>query len=261
MSDDRFEGLEFLKIMSPIAFQRIFVDWTGSVNSALMLSQLAYWTQRIGWDRWIYKTTEEWQQELGLTLKEQQNARKLLREAGLLIEKRAGLPCRLYFKIDRRGFEKRQWLDVTKGRAHMPDGDGRSAPKDNSTDKTTSETTTSADRVPRSDGEKFLKGAAKYLYSFFCTMRTVKHRRSDLKSWEKRLQWLLLKDLAGDKDRLKHVIKVYATSAHDKYTPKVFSAFDFRAKFLKIEAWTNKHVPPKPKEEYDYEIVSSRVVR
>lgn len=87
----------------PIVFQRAFRDWAGSTNAALMLSQLVYWTNRTKNPHgWVYKTMDEWQDEIGLTRDEQFAARKRLRERGLVEETRRGLPARLYFRVTER---------------------------------------------------------------------------------------------------------------------------------------------------------------
>lgn len=85
----------------PIAFHPSFVELTGSVNAAIMLSQAFYWAQRTK-DRkgWFYKTREQWTEETRLSRTEQENARKLLRKTGFWIEERRGLPSQLYFRID-----------------------------------------------------------------------------------------------------------------------------------------------------------------
>lgn len=115
--------------------------------------------------------------------------------------------------------------------------------------------------LPPTDGEKFIRGAAKYLMDFFETARNMTPKSRDKKNWQKQVQWLLYKDLGGDKARLKHVIKAYTSQAHDKFTPRVFSPFEFRHKFAKIEAWTNKHQPPPPKEEYVVEYEEPEIVK
>ena len=87
----------------PIAFHRVFVDWAGSVNAALMLSQLIYWSTRARDPKgWVYKTIQEWEEETGLTRMEQEGARRRLRRAGLVKEKKAGMPARLFFRVSRK---------------------------------------------------------------------------------------------------------------------------------------------------------------
>lgn len=85
----------------PIAFQRAFVSLGAGVTGALMLSQALYWSKRTDVeDGWFYKTMEEWEAETGLTRSEQEGARKKLVKSGVLEEKRKGVPCRLYFRVD-----------------------------------------------------------------------------------------------------------------------------------------------------------------
>jgi hypothetical protein len=89
----------------PIAFHRVFVELTGSVMAALMLSQGLYWT-RIkrrddpGSDGWFYKTQPEWEDETGMGRSEQETARKRLRRTSFWQEQRRGIPAKLYFRID-----------------------------------------------------------------------------------------------------------------------------------------------------------------
>jgi hypothetical protein len=85
----------------PIAFHRCFVKVCGSVTAALFLSQALYWSKRTGEnDGWFYKTQTDWEEETGLSRREQETARKNLRDRGILLEKQEGLPQRLYFKLD-----------------------------------------------------------------------------------------------------------------------------------------------------------------
>ena len=76
-------------ILRPIAFHPIYVDiCDGSINAALMLSQILYWTPRCGpeADGWFYKTRQQWFDELRLTRAQQDNARAILRERNFIEE-------------------------------------------------------------------------------------------------------------------------------------------------------------------------------
>ncbi|ARD61586.1 replication protein [Kosakonia radicincitans DSM 16656] len=84
----------------PIAFQRSFIRLNIGVAAALFLSQMTYWTNRSDDDGWVYKTQEEWEEETGLSRYEQEGARKKLRSLGVLIEKKKGVPARLFYKVD-----------------------------------------------------------------------------------------------------------------------------------------------------------------
>ena len=85
----------------PIAFHRCFVTITGSVTAALMLSQAFYWSKRTSLpDGWFYKSQAEWHEETGLTRREQETARKVLRNLGIFSEKLIGIPATLHYKIN-----------------------------------------------------------------------------------------------------------------------------------------------------------------
>jgi hypothetical protein len=85
----------------PIAFHRAFVEIGGSVAAALFLSQSVYWSRRTkDDDGWFWKTQEQWFEETGLSRAEQEGARGKLRQMGILVEKKMGLPCKLWFRID-----------------------------------------------------------------------------------------------------------------------------------------------------------------
>ena len=86
-----------------IAFYRRLVDLTANVKAALLLSQSIYWTCH-GRDiadagGWFLKTTEQWEMETGLTLREQSAAREVLRELAILNEQRIGFPASLHFRL------------------------------------------------------------------------------------------------------------------------------------------------------------------
>lgn len=83
-----------------VAFYPAFRKVLG-LNAAAtqFLSQAVYWTERTE-DGWFYKTTEEWNEELGLTLEEVKGARKKLKSIGMLSEQRKGIPAKLYYKVN-----------------------------------------------------------------------------------------------------------------------------------------------------------------
>lgn len=86
---------------APIVFHRIFVDITGSVTAALLLSQaiaIAEKEQRPG--QWFCRSQEEWTAETGLSRFEQQTARRVLRDLGLMREERQGVPARILFQVN-----------------------------------------------------------------------------------------------------------------------------------------------------------------
>lgn len=87
--DDRMKVILEDIMDKPIAFHRIFKTITGSTNAALFLSQAWFWsktsivTKRQGW---FYKTILDWEEETGLSRREQENARKKCKELGIIEE-------------------------------------------------------------------------------------------------------------------------------------------------------------------------------
>lgn len=103
MSRFRGFGDVFMQLAEerPVAYYPKLVKVAGSVNAAIFLSQLGYWTPKASDpDGWVYKTQVEWEAETGLTRWEQETARRQLRERGILTEIKRGMPARLFFRID-----------------------------------------------------------------------------------------------------------------------------------------------------------------
>ena len=82
-----------------IAFHREYVDVTGSITAALMLSQAVYWTQKTD-DGWFYKNQADWEDETGLTRTEYTTARKRLRHLPCWQEDRHGPRGTIRFRVD-----------------------------------------------------------------------------------------------------------------------------------------------------------------
>ncbi|WP_439236741.1 DNA replication protein [Lonepinella koalarum] len=72
----------------------------GGATSAVLFSQLFYWQDKTANPLGVFKSQEDLERETGLTRREQETARKNLRELGILIETHKRLEHRLYFKID-----------------------------------------------------------------------------------------------------------------------------------------------------------------
>lgn len=127
--------------------------------------------------------------------------------------------------------------------------------------ETRRKTTNRRGLAPPADGEMFLDKAIKCLVGWLET-KGVRFDDRKRRRGRKQLQWLLVKDLDSDRARLKRVLQGYVRNeGRDQYQPKIWNVADFRQKFNRIEAWLNKHEPPKPKEEYEVEIVSRKVIR
>jgi hypothetical protein len=85
----------------PVSFHRCLVPVTGGITSALMLSQAIWATQALDPtdEGWFIRSQEEWTEETGLSRWEQETARRALRRAGLMEERRFGMPARLSFRV------------------------------------------------------------------------------------------------------------------------------------------------------------------
>ena len=86
---------------TPVTFHRCLVPVAGGVHAALLLSQAIWTTQSLDTEAngWFLKSQEQWAGETGLSRWEQETARRALRQAGLLEERRVGMPARLWFRV------------------------------------------------------------------------------------------------------------------------------------------------------------------
>lgn len=93
------ENLSFL-LQRPIAVHPVFIDIAGSPEGGFFLSQLFYWSDK-GADQngWIHKTAKEWESETRLKRRGQERARKELKNAGVMQERLAGNPAKMYYRI------------------------------------------------------------------------------------------------------------------------------------------------------------------
>ena len=57
---------------------------TGSVTASILLCQLLYWSDKTRDDGWIWKTTDELEEETGLSKSEQRTAKATLQELGFI---------------------------------------------------------------------------------------------------------------------------------------------------------------------------------
>lgn len=90
---------EFLK--RPIAYQPIVAKSFGSVKLAILWCQFYYWMDKGNDpDGWIYKTQEAVFDETGLGRREQETARKIGIELGVLESKAMGKPYTVHFRVN-----------------------------------------------------------------------------------------------------------------------------------------------------------------
>ena len=89
-----------------VQFYPLLASLVGSnPKAALMLGHALYWTRtylvkKPERDGWFYKTASEWREATGLSQREQESARDVLRRTGFWSEQLAGAPAKLYFRIN-----------------------------------------------------------------------------------------------------------------------------------------------------------------
>lgn len=86
----------------PIAYYPIYRDITGSTTAGILLSQLMYW---FSIQDKIYKTDAEIMQEVKLTKKELENAKKLIKKVTFLTVSLEGVPAKTFYKIDWKKYQ------------------------------------------------------------------------------------------------------------------------------------------------------------
>ena len=94
----RFAGQE-----NSIVIPKPFVQFTGGIEPAMMLSQLLYWSERNGGRGRVYKTDKEWADELSLTKYAVRQARAKLESLGILkteIHRANGNPTVHYYLLE-----------------------------------------------------------------------------------------------------------------------------------------------------------------
>ena len=86
---------------SPVAYYAAFAKVLGGVEAGILASQFFYWYGKgHNPEGWIYKTQSEIEDETGLTRRNQETARKKLRQIGVLEEKYSGMPAKLYYRLN-----------------------------------------------------------------------------------------------------------------------------------------------------------------
>jgi len=84
---------------------------TDSTTSSILLCQLLYWCDKTK-DQWIWKTSDDIEEETGLTYNEQRTARKNLVDLGIIDEKYARLDHIYKFRVNQEVLNKK-WEEYT----------------------------------------------------------------------------------------------------------------------------------------------------
>ena len=114
-----------------IAYRPNLARLFGGVIAEVFFEQIFYWQDKTDSDLGVYKTQEELEIETGLSRKEQETARKLLREKGVLIETHKRLEHRMYYKIDCEKLDEllAALANDTNEHSRMPESDIREGDK------------------------------------------------------------------------------------------------------------------------------------
>jgi len=95
-----------------LTIPRAFIKFTGSVEAALLLSQIIYWSDRNPRGKWFYKSYKDWQDEIGLSKHKVAHATAILTTKNLVktkVKKANGNPT-LHYLFNQDAFV--QWFSV-----------------------------------------------------------------------------------------------------------------------------------------------------
>nr|DAK16931.1 MAG TPA: hypothetical protein [Caudoviricetes sp.] len=114
-----------------IAYRPNLARLFGGVIAEIFFEQIFYWQDKADPVLGVYKTQEELEIETGLSRKEQETARKLLREKSVLIETHKRLEHRMYYKIDCEKLDEllATLANDTNEHSRMPESDIREGDK------------------------------------------------------------------------------------------------------------------------------------
>ena len=114
-----------------IAYRPNLARLFGGVIAEIFFEQIFYWQDKADPVLGVYKTQEELEIETGLSRKEQETARKLLRGKGVLIETHKRLEHRMYYKIDCEKLDEllATLANDTNEHSRMPESDIREGDK------------------------------------------------------------------------------------------------------------------------------------
>jgi len=100
---DWTDGAVVAELLGPsLSFHRVLAGVAGGVHAGLLLSRALYLTRlqmRRQLDAWIANSASRWTDEIGLSRREQEAARRDLMRAGLWEETLTGIPARLVARI------------------------------------------------------------------------------------------------------------------------------------------------------------------
>lgn len=87
----------------------IFIKLTGSLTTALFLSQAMYWSERSKHRGWFWKTYRDWQREIGLSRYQVRSAVSWLQERGIIekkVKKATGGNPTVHYRVNDKALVK-----------------------------------------------------------------------------------------------------------------------------------------------------------
>lgn len=131
----------------PVAYHPRLKKLTGSTNATILLCQFIYWKgKEKDPDGWLYKTSEEIEEETGLSYNEQKTARKKLVSADLMEEHYARLDHQMRFRINPDVIDEKWRKAITD----IPESDDSTMGNDESSKSLNRSTETTTDTLQNS---------------------------------------------------------------------------------------------------------------
>jgi len=101
-------ALECILGQKTVGFYPVIAKALGSAPAAIMVSQAFFWQYKakfgspvvIDGEQYFSKTVAEWYEETSVTESAQRLARSILVKHGIMVEKLAGLPATMHFRVD-----------------------------------------------------------------------------------------------------------------------------------------------------------------
>lgn len=170
-----------------IVVPKAFVKFTGSLEAAMLFSQLLYWSEKNNSNR-VYNTDAEFQEELSLSRRAVRQARSDLERKGLIkteIHRANGSPTTHYY-LQEDEIEK-QWSDwiVPFGTMENTEWDNPKSQMEQSLTKTSTKTSTNNSSVSAKPAEPATPKVQFVPKSIIDTEDT----KEPTKKWEPRTEW------------------------------------------------------------------------
>jgi len=259
----------------PIAYHPGLAKILG-VKETVFLCQLVYWDgKQADTSGWIYKTQEEWEDETGLSAKEQRTARINLKASGLLEEREERLRHRMFYKVN---FDKlNEAWETTRQDGEfpkLPTGTSGSDEGASRLTETTSETTTTKSPPPSGgDGLLFqldqepekkpepkpkkeepkawdaeVVELSNTLTEIVCAQKKVQFSPSKVRATRDSIDKLHRID-GIEYSRIRLALDWYRKNVGGQYVVVIESGASLREKFLRLEAgaWKSKGGGPQVK--------------